>query len=224
MSSFKWEAGAFVNAMTDAELRTEMGDLLAKGYLSTVQRSATRHFVCCSLKTNKHTKKDGRASGHPQKAMTTGVYEAVCCRLESDFQAWCCEHGKSIGWAERHWPEHLPSRKQLVHQMYFRLHTGTRIDPRLDLSHIDANPQVLECVQEQHETNEDRKGCHSHGTYVHHDPHRGWMEIKGSTCPHDPKCQGPLGADEVNVLGAGQPIPGIPAAGVIILAPDSQED
>lgn len=58
------------------------------------------------------------------------------------------------------------TKKQLVHLIYWRyVNNGAIIDPELHISHLDADQQMLNLIQETREMNESRKYCHLLGWY-----------------------------------------------------------
>jgi hypothetical protein len=77
--------------------------------------------------------------------------------------------------------------KVLVHAVWWRyLNRYQKIDPNMELSHLDANPKYIETVLETVEMNESRKFCHYFKWY---------LKIPGEDrprCPHwENPCNGP---------------------------------
>lgn len=82
------------------------------------------------------------------------------------------------------------STKVLVHHLYWRYQNDFALvpsDPRIHISHLDAEPEVMNLVAESRDMNESRKYCHKFKWY---------LQLPGEDrlrCPHwENPCTGPL--------------------------------
>lgn len=84
--------------------------------------------------------------------------------------------------------------KVLVHAVWWRyINDFKKIDPDLELSHLDVNPRYIDTVQETAEMNESRKYCHLFKWYTQlpNDDFPLFYE-ESPRCPHkENPCTGP---------------------------------